>query len=84
MVNTATSFGLVAACVFTASVEAGVVPFTKRALQPYSANVTVHESCNANETQSAMLNQGIADAMQLASFSKQCKAYPYSRKGAAT
>lgn len=81
MVNTATNLGLVAATLFTASVEAGVVPVIKRALQPYSANITVHESCNANETQSAMLNQGIAEAMQLASFSKQCKnTCKYKRK----
>lgn len=72
MLSTATNMGLLTT-LLSASAQAAVVPFTKRAIQPYSANVTIHESCNANATQSVMLNQGLSEAMQLASFSKQCK-----------
>lgn len=68
----ATKFGLVAT-LLSASAQAAVVPFVKRAIQPYTANVTLHESCMANETSSALLTQGLDEAMQLAEFSKQCE-----------
>ena len=79
MLRDATNFGMLATLVAAASVQAAVLPYTpttvtvtKRALEAYSANATIHESCSANATQSTMLNQGYADAMELASFSKQC------------
>lgn len=79
MLRDATNFGILAA-LLSASAQAAVLPNTptttttilKRAIEAYSANATIHESCNANQTQSTMLNQGYAEAMQLASFSKQC------------
>lgn len=79
MLRDATNFGILAT-LLTASAQAAVLPpttptvtITKRALEAYQVNVTIHESCNANSTQSTLLNQGYADAMELASFSKECK-----------
>lgn len=55
------------------AINAAASPLNKRALATYQANVTLHESCNSNQTQHDLLMGGMADAMTLADFAKQCK-----------
>lgn len=68
MLSTSASLALIG---FTAVATA--LPAVKRDLQPYSANVTIHESCDANSTQRQMLDQGLADAMTMSKFALDCE-----------